>query len=227
MNKLISTIVLLLICYLCIAQNSEKFISNCFKAKYKKAHCFLTDQVQGLIKPKDIEAPFLQLESMYGKIEKYSFNCREMASYGLVEYYTITYEKSELDIKLVLNEKNKIGGFFIVPVQNCGINQETYTPPNSNESSTARIFIPTSSSNDSFSLLLSTPKNDSFSKILLLIPGSGPTDENSSIGKTKIFLDLSIELAKQGIATIRYSKFQNFNIRPTEVTFKDEYLNDT
>ena len=41
---------------------------------------------------------------------------------------------------------------------------------------------------------------------VVLVHGSGPSDMDESVGKTKTFKDLAIGLAKHGIATIRYNK---------------------
>jgi hypothetical protein len=41
---------------------------------------------------------------------------------------------------------------------------------------------------------------------VVMIHGSGPNDMNETVGKLKMFEDLSIALAKRGIASIRYDK---------------------
>lgn len=77
---------------------------------------------------------------------------------------------------------------------------------------------------------LTLPKNGEKFPAVVLIGGSGPTDMDSSVGGLKPFKDIAHQLAKKGIATIRYNKrtyeykeqlTTNYNFTP-----KDEYVDD-
>ncbi len=209
----------------CLSQNSDKFIFNCYKGKYLKAYRYLSEEVKPMIKPKDIRDVFRQLEGTNGQFKSYSFNCEKKTSYGLTTYFTMSFEKMDIDIKIVLNESDRIRGFFVVPIHICKkINR--YSPPNSKGVIQKKISIFSPEKKDSISVFFTQPKNEPYSKIVLFVPGSGPVDENSTIGQTKLFLDLSIELARQGIASVRFKKFQNLNCAPNQITFHDEYLVD-
>jgi len=55
--------------------------------------------------------------------------------------------------------------------------------------------------------VLTLPKNTKEKPpLVILVHGSGPHDKDQTIGPTKTFLDLSVGLAKEGIATLRYYK---------------------
>jgi dienelactone hydrolase len=55
--------------------------------------------------------------------------------------------------------------------------------------------------------VLTLPKNTKEKPpLVILVHGSGPHDKDQTIGPTKTFMDLSIGLAKEGIATLRYYK---------------------
>ncbi|AWT55587.1 alpha/beta hydrolase family protein [Mycolicibacterium smegmatis] len=76
--------------------------------------------------------------------------------------------------------------------------------------------------------MLCLPKSDTPVAGAVLIPGSGPTDRDSTIGPNKPFKDLAWGLATLGIATIRFDKVTYSH--PTIVaarpkfTAADEYL---
>ncbi|EPY12631.1 alpha/beta fold hydrolase [Paenibacillus alvei] len=66
--------------------------------------------------------------------------------------------------------------------------------------------------------------------VLVLVHGSGANDRDESIGSSKMFRDLSVGLAKQGIATIRYEKrTREYSYQSTAVprfTVKEETIDD-
>ena len=53
---------------------------------------------------------------------------------------------------------------------------------------------------------LTLPKEGSHLPLAVLVHGSGPNDRHETVGATQMFRDLAHELAKQGIASIRYDK---------------------
>lgn len=64
---------------------------------------------------------------------------------------------------------------------------------------------------------------------VVLVSGSGPEDQNETIGPNKPFLDIALGLAARGIATLRYDK-RTFDypqsINPRTVTPTQEYVPD-
>ncbi len=66
--------------------------------------------------------------------------------------------------------------------------------------------------------------------VILLIPGSGPQDRDQSIGPNKIFKDLALGLAQNGIATLRYDKrsfvYGGAVSRTNQYTIQEELVDD-
>src|SRR5699024_6587319 len=79
---------------------------------------------------------------------------------------------------------------------------------------------------------LETPKDDGSYPVLIIIPGSGPTDRNGNTlaGDNNSLKFLAEELAEHGIASIRYDKpgaGKNANVSITEEDMTFEQYVDT
>jgi pimeloyl-ACP methyl ester carboxylesterase len=64
---------------------------------------------------------------------------------------------------------------------------------------------------------------------VVLVSGSGPNDQDETIGTDKPFLDIALGLAAHGIATLRYDKRTldyPKSVNPTTFTAVDEYVPD-
>lgn len=77
---------------------------------------------------------------------------------------------------------------------------------------------------------ITVPKTNYDVPALVMVHGSGPSDMDESIGKLKMFEDLAINLAKKGIASIRYDKrtltYQRFIAKDINFTINDEVIDD-
>ena len=79
--------------------------------------------------------------------------------------------------------------------------------------------------------ILTLPKNNEKPPVVLMIQGSGSSDKDSTIYENKPFKDISSDLAKKGIATLRYDKrYYTYpgqaNKLGNDITIQDEVLND-
>jgi uncharacterized protein len=64
---------------------------------------------------------------------------------------------------------------------------------------------------------------------VVLVSGSGPSDQNESVGPNKPFLDIALGLAARGVASLRYDKRTRDypqSIDPTTATMAQEYVPD-
>ena len=76
---------------------------------------------------------------------------------------------------------------------------------------------------------LTLPASTKRSPVVVLVSGSGPNDQDETVGPNKPFRDLADGLAAQGVATLRYDKrTRRFpaSIDPATFTATDEYVPD-
>ena len=128
---------------------------------------------------------------------------------------TLEYEKSGLAIKYTFNSAGEIDAIWL---NYCTI------PSNTEDFKEVPIEI------GEYKLdgILTLPNNAEEPPVAILIQGSGQSDMSETIGANKPFENLAQELAKQGIATIRYNKryYQHPEYADESITISDEVLDD-
>lgn len=113
------------------------------------------------------------------------------------------FEKKPVDFKLVFGKDRRVKGIFFVP----DIKKFVYDDPEYMDKEKfleKRKYLIT----DEFRLpaLLSVPHKVQKPPVAILVHGSGPNDKDETVGNTKIFRDLAVGLASNGIAVLRYDK---------------------
>jgi uncharacterized protein len=129
------------------------------------------------------------------------------ATEGVYEmvYIPCEFEKATLDIKLVFDKDDTIGGLWFVPHVSFEEAQYTsagYVRPDSFTEQEVTI----GSAEWRLPGTLAVPAGTGPFPALVLVHGSGPNDRDESIGANKPFCDLAQGLASQGIAVLRYDK---------------------
>jgi uncharacterized protein len=66
--------------------------------------------------------------------------------------------------------------------------------------------------------------------VVLLVHGSGPNDQDESLGPNRPFRDIAEGLATKGVAVLRWDKrtlhLGGIDVKPDDITVKEEYLDD-
>jgi dienelactone hydrolase len=119
-----------------------------------------------------------------------------------VEYVTCNFSKPmELDVRIVFNAQNKV---ISLTVTNPPV---TYKPPlYVNQSAFTEEAVTVGSSPWALPGNLTVPKGTGPFHAVVLVQGSGPNDQDETIGPNKPFKDIAWGLASQGIVVLRYVK---------------------
>ena len=128
-----------------------------------------------------------------------------LASVEQQGYHVITvtcqFEKNSLNLRLAFDKDSKIAGLFLVPVA-APWNAPDYANPGAFHEQSVTIGT------DPWQLpgTLTEPSGAGPFPALVLVQGSGPHDEDETIGPNKPFKDLAWGLASRGIVVLRYEK---------------------
>ena len=115
--KHLFTSAILLITFFSFSQNQHKETGEMFiklllqEKNYAKAYSFFDESVKSKISSALLETTEQQLGNQLGKFNKIIEINKENNTY----FYYADFEKMKLDIKITLNEANKILGFFLAP----------------------------------------------------------------------------------------------------------------
>jgi dienelactone hydrolase len=139
------------------------------------------------------------------------------------------FENSALDATVVFNPDGKLGGLSFRP------HQAPPPPWTSPVYAKQNLFSeqPLALANGRFELpgTLTVPKGDGPFPAVVLVQGSGPQDQDETLGPNKPFKDLAWGLASRGIVVFRYTKrTQKYTVQssddPMRMTVEDETISD-
>jgi len=116
---------------------------------------------------------------------------------------TSKFEKATLDVKWVFDGKNRVAGFFVVP-------SEPAVPWSAPDYAKSANFherpVTVGAGHWQLPGTLTIPNGAGSFPAVVLVHGSGPEDQDESIGPNKPFKDLAWGLASHHIAVLRYNK---------------------
>jgi dienelactone hydrolase len=139
------------------------------------------------------------------------------------------FENSLLDATMVFSPDGKLGGLSFQP------HQAPPPPWNAPAYAKQNLFSeqPLTLANGKFELpgTLTVPAGDGPFPAVVLVHGSGPEDQDETIGANKPFKDLAWGLASRGIVVFRYTKrTQKYGAQssddPVRLTVDDETISD-
>jgi uncharacterized protein len=139
------------------------------------------------------------------------------------------FENSVLDATVVFNPDGKLGGLSFRP------HQAPAPPWNPPGYAKQNLFSeqPLTLTNGKFELpgTLTVPSGDGPFPAVVLVQGSGPQDQDETIGPNKPSKDLAWGLASRGIVVFRYTKrTQKYTVQssddPMRLTVEDETISD-
>ena len=185
------------------AENISKDVVRMFNASHSDSIVFLFDEAMTKAMPKEnlklIWPSFIASDGDFQKVDVQK--TKTYQGYLMVETNLI-FERKSYTMRLAFNAKSKIAGMFFIPIRTTtgrekhNINNQYYREENITIK-TGTIKLPGT---------LTVPKGLTHFPIVVFVHGSGPNDRNETIGPNKIFQNLAHELAKKGIASIRYDK---------------------
>jgi uncharacterized protein len=139
------------------------------------------------------------------------------------------FQKAVLDATVAFDSSGKIAGLGFRPHQE---ELPAWTPPAYAKVSTF-TELPLTLQNGKYELpgKLTIPLGHGPFPAVVLVQGSGPHDEDETVGPNKPFADLAWGLATRGIAVYRYTKrTQQYGLQssddPAKLTVEDEVISD-
>lgn len=208
--------------------NSIIFITHLSNSEFPNAYSHFDTIIKEQLALKTLGATWNELQKQVGTYKSYSTITTEKEGEYQIVFVACQFKNEDLDLKLIFNNKSKIVGFFFVPPQPKAVyNIPTYDKANKY----IEMEITIQTGGYSLPAILTLPKNKKNLPILILVHGSGPNDKDETIGPNKIFRDLAVGLASNGIATIRYDKrtkvyAEKLNEISNEITVKEETIED-
>ncbi len=129
------------------------------------------------------------------------------------------FERGEMVVKVTYDSHGNVAGlFFLDPPA-----EPEWTPPPYVDPSAVEERVVLVGTHPGLPGVLTTPKGPGPFPAVVLVHGSGPQDADETMGRVRVFKDLSLGLASRGVAVLRYVKRTRADPRPV-VTVKEEVI---
>jgi dienelactone hydrolase len=193
---------------------------------YSGAYSYFNTSITRNVTEKKFQDVWKQVTNTSGTLTRIVSERSENQSRFEVVYVTCNFSKSpQLDIKIVFNSQHKVIGLTIVPPK------VTYKVPSYvNQSMFSEHSVIVGSSPWTLPGNLTIPKGTGPFPAVVLVQGSGPNDQDETIGPNKPLKDLAWGLASRGIVVLRYAKrtiqYPQQSAKIQNFTVEDEVIDD-
>ncbi|HKW88864.1 MAG TPA: alpha/beta fold hydrolase [Candidatus Acidoferrales bacterium] len=212
------------------------FVMNLANRQFDKAAAAFNSQVTAALPPDKLGQIWDQLLAQEGAfLQISSASVAEQGAYHVVAV-TCIFARGVLNTVVAFDSDGKIAGLHFVPAGNSGAVSESasssWTPPAyADQSKLHEEAFPVADGQWQLPGTLTLPNGKGPIPAVVLVPGSGPEDQDETIGPNKPFKDLAWGLASRGIAVLRYDKRTKIygaksSADPATFTVKDEYIDD-
>lgn len=207
---------------------SESFLNKMLRGSYDSCRSYFDASVLDKINPQMIQSMWEKIPNYVGEFKSYENVRSEKQDTLEIVLMTCAFEKTKLDLKLVYNTPKKIVGIFFQPVKSKAVYNvpEYYRVEKLYETKlelkTGEFKMPG---------MLCVPNNTENPPVVIFVHGSGPNDKDETLGPNKVFKDLALGLASNGIASYRYDKrtlaeAQKMSAATDKLGLEDEVIED-
>lgn len=201
------TLIAFLLSFHCKSQSTaeiaEIFLHQLVAAQYDSCQPYFDISVQDKINAGMIQQIWEKIPNYLGDFKSYTNIRNEKADTLEIILIQCAFEKTKLDLKLVFNQAQKIVGIFFVPPKS---NSVYNVPEYYRVEKLYETKIPLKTGIFEMPGILCVPNNTENPPVVIFVAGSGPNDKDETIGPNKVFKDLALGLASNGIASYRYDK---------------------
>ncbi len=211
-------------------KTAKSFLDLLNKDEFEKAAAMFDDTMRNALPVDNLAGTWQSIAKKMGKYQEVvETKTQQKGPLTAVELIT-RFENSSANIRVVINEKGQVGGFFIAPVSA----KDEWKPPKYADPKTfTEVDVKIGEEPWVLPGTLTLPKASSEKPVCaaVLVHGSGPHDRDETIGPNKPFKDLAWGLASRGIAVLRYDKRtlvhgEKMVKEKHGITIKDETLDD-
>lgn len=173
-------------------------VSDLGNSNFKAVHGRFGDDLAKSISKKQLQTIWTQLTTAYGQFEKAEegeFTIEDGSTKALIP---IQFESGSMTLQLKIEGEWITGIYFA---------SNSYVLPASVKGvSFGKKQLTVGADTFKLDAELVVPRTPQKCPVVILVHGSGPMDMDESVYASKVFKDLSLMLATQGVATLRYDK---------------------
>ena len=208
---------------------ARAFIDKLAKHDFAAATATFDEKMTAALPKEKLEKVWAQLEAQAGELKSIdSIDVKDVSDRDPKSVYLAlvkaSFAKAPMVLRVVFDSGHRITGFFMTPGDSAAAwTTPSYATPASFEEKPIAV-----GSNPALPGILTlpkdAPKDGKGVPAVVLVHGSGPNDQDETIGALKVFKDLAWGLASRGVAVLRYDK--RTRVAPLGVATQKEEVDD-
>lgn len=208
--KRLFILLILLVPQFILAQNNpeqlaKSFIKDLNQGKFEQVASQFNEQVATQIDVAQIKKIWETINTQVGSFQEIESVKSDKKGELSITETLCKFEKAYLNIQLAFDKENKVSGLFFKPA--VAPDAPKYQLPDyAIESKYETVIMSLESPAGPLKSVYTKPLGLQNPPVIVLVHGSGPNDEDETLGPNKLFVDLATGLASKGIATFRYVK---------------------
>jgi dienelactone hydrolase len=181
---------------------AHKVLAQLVAHDFATVHAHMTPQMTAAIPtPEALAAAWQQFTGTLGKLQRVDSATTATRAGLMVTTLRCAFERGPLDVRLTFDADGRLAGLFFPPMA-AAWSPPPYELPERFEERDVTVGAPPLALKGK----LTVPRGPGPFAALVLVHGSGSTDENESVGPIAPFHDLAVGLASRGVAVLRYQK---------------------
>ncbi len=212
--------------------NGRQVIQDMSSANFAKVEAQFDARMAAALPPGKLGQGWSAIASQFGAFQAIaSAQTTKVQTYDMVRM-VLQFEKGMLDATVSFDPEGTIAGIVFRPHQEARQTEDQWAAPSyAHQSSFTEKPLELQDQGYELPGTLTLPNGPGPFPAIVLVPGSGPHDEDETIGPNKPFKDLAWGLASRGIAVYRYTKrTQKYGEKsaadPKLLTVNDETISD-
>ena len=204
------------------------FVNDMAAGQFDKVEAQYSAPVAAALPPGKLAAAWNTLEGQVGAFQKITESRLHTAQEAQIVTLACAFERATLDAVITFDKDGRIAGLRFVPHQApVDWKAPSYVNPDAFQEQAVTVVF----SHWKLPGTLSLPKGDGPFPGVVLVQGSGPHDEDETLGPNKPFKDIAWGLASRGVAVLRYVKRTKqygdaSSDDPASITVNDDAVND-
>jgi dienelactone hydrolase len=187
-----------------LLEAANKYLDLFIKGEYAEASKNYDETMTKVFPPDKLEATWKGLLKQVGALRSRGQPRLEKLGKYQIVIVPCTFEKAELNARIVFDAKEKISGLQFAPPRDTAADYKSPDYVNAKEFSEKDVKV--GAGEWELPGILSTPNGAGPFPAIVLVHGSGAHDQDETIGPNKLFKDIAQGLASRGIAVLRYVK---------------------
>ena len=208
------------------SETALRYLQNLIAGDFQAAQAMHNAQMQGAIDANGLQVAWEGLLKQAGPLRDVGQPFVESQNAYTLVYVPCTFDTGVLDVLVVIDAEGLIAGLNFVPHElRASWQVPDYADPELFNEATIKFGLPEWELNGTFT----TPRTAGKYPVIVLVHGSGPQDQDATVGANKIFKDIAWGLASRGVGVFRYDKrtvTHGARMNAQTVTVEEEVIAD-